>query len=295
MFAIFRSLPTALRGMAFVMAAAVLSLTSIAADEPATKANDQKILLETFRKEFVAITPGKDVFPEEFHFGPPNEPTAVKVKLKRNFEISKYETYQSVYESVMGQNPSEWKGPRLAVDTASFDQAEEFCAKVTELMRDAKLIKANQIVRLPTEVEWEYCAKAGTSTVYSFGNDPQGPGDEKSQASVLGEYGWYSVNSKGKNPSVGELKPNPWGLFDLHGNFWEMCGDEWSETFPDVAAEPHQHYRKSTEKLVANAIRGGCWRDHYTMLRSSARTSSLAFQGANWVGFRCVLIDEEPK
>lgn len=290
-----RSLLSLLQMSIFVVGAAGLSQTQLVADEPTSTPNDQATLLETFRKEFVAITPGMNKFPAEFQFGPSNEPSAVKVTLNRNFEISKYETYQSIYESVMGQNPSRWKSPRNAVETVSYDQAMEFCAKATELMRAAKLINANEIIRLPTEIEWEYCAKAGTSTVYSFGDDPRAPDDAKSQASILNEYGWYSWNSKGKNPAVGDLKPNPWGLYDFHGNYWEICGDEWTDSLAEVAAEPHKYYRKTNEKIVLSAIRGGCWRDHYSMLRSAARTTTLTMQTRNWIGFRCVLIKESTK
>ena len=101
-------------------------------------------------------------------------------------------------------------------------------------MRAAKLIKPNQIVRLPTEVEWEYCARAGTSSVYSFCDKARAEDDAESRASILNEYGWYSLNSKGQNPAVGELKPNPWGLFDVHGYVWELCGDEWTNSLAAV-------------------------------------------------------------
>lgn len=265
---------------------------AVNADDPAKEVADQKTLLETFRKEFLAITPGKNKFPDEFKFGPPDDPSAVTVKLTESFEISKYETYQSVFQSVMERNPSRWKGPRNPVDSVSWDECLEFCRKATQLMRDAKLIEPTQVVRLPTEVEWEYCAKAGTSTVYSFGNDPRSADDVDSKASVLNDYGWYSWNSKGKNPAVGVLKPNPWGLFDVHGYVWELCLDEYSETLASVAKEPHVPFRKSDRPVLA-AMRGGSWGDEYTMLRTTARTSSLAFEGKDYVGFRCVLSPEK--
>ena len=123
-------------------------------------ANDSKQLelITTFRTEMIAITPGKGEFPAH-------------AQLKQPFHIAAYEVPQNLWASVMGSNPSRWKGERNSVERLTFEDARTFCSKLTRLLREAKLINANQVVRLPYEDEWEYCAAADTKTAYSFGDD----------------------------------------------------------------------------------------------------------------------------
>jgi len=97
----------------------------------------------------------------------------------------------------------------------------EFCSKATELLRKAELIKPDQAIRLPSEAEWEYAARAGSKSVYSFGDD----------AKTLGDYAWSTHNAAGNDPAVGAKRPNAWGLFDVHGYLWEWCADNWHEGF----------------------------------------------------------------
>ena len=117
----------------------------------------------------------------------------------------------------MGTNPSLWTGARNSVEMLSFDEAVRFCQKATELMRAANLINENQVIRLPSEAEWEYVARAGTTTAYSFGDE----------VAKLDEYGWHTGNASGNDPPVGAKKPNEWGLYDVHGYLWEWCSDQW--------------------------------------------------------------------
>ena len=94
--------------------------------------------------------------------------------IKDKFEIAKYEVPQALYEAVMGNNPSKWKGPRNSVEMMSWTDANEFCRKITVALRETKLISEHETIRLPTEAEWEYCSRAGTATRYSFGDEPGG-------------------------------------------------------------------------------------------------------------------------
>ncbi len=268
-----------------------LSLQAL--DESAKVDSEVSKLLQTFRDEFVAIKPGTKSFPESFRFGAADDKLAVDVKLLKPFEISKYEMYQSLYEAVMGNNPSRWKGSRNSVEQLSYADAGEFCKKVTILLRAAKLIEANQSVRLPTEVEWEYCARAGTTTRYSFGDEAQNKGDVENLATLLDPFAWHTGNAAGNDPEVGVLKPNPWGLYDVHGYLWELCEGDWSDSVKDVAADPHTPYRNIDAAAAMAVMRGGSWKDKYTALTSSSRSKFLKTTGRDdAVGFRCVLIQD---
>ena len=264
-----------------------------AVDESAKVDSEVSKLLQTFRDEFVAIKPGTKTFPDQFRFGAADDKLAMDVKPTQPFGISKYEMYQSLYEAVMGNNPSRWKGSRNSVEQVSHEECVEFCRKVTALLREAKLIEANQSVRLPTEVEWEYCARARTTTSYSFGDDARDANDVENQATLLDPYAWHTGNAAGNDPEVGALKPNQWGLYDVHGYLWELCADDWSDSLADVAADPHAPYLKTDGNSVLVAMRGGSWKDKYTRLTSSSRSKFLKTTGRDdAVGFRCVLIQD---
>jgi formylglycine-generating enzyme required for sulfatase activity len=129
--------------------------------------------------------------------------------------------------------------------------------------------KTGQFYRLPTEAEWEYACRAGTTTTYFFGND----------AAQLKEYAWFEANSDFKYQKVGKKKPNPWGLFDMHGNVAEWCLDQYApdyyQQFKDKVAE--NPWNKST-KPYPQVVRGGSWDDTPEALRSAGRR----FSGKEW-------------
>ena len=249
---------------------------------PAADPNEKQLeLLKTFRDEFVAISPGTGKFPAEFKMGrsaggDANERPVHTVRLEHAFSVARYEVPQNLWQAVMGSNPSKWKGARNSVEMLSFDEAEEFCQRVTDQMRGAKLIEADEVVRLPSEAEWEYFARAGTTTVYSFGDD----------LGQLNKYAWHTGNAAGNDPPVGAKAPNPWGLYDIHGYLWEWCSDAWHV---DYRGAPGDGQPRRAEGSGRGVLRGGSWKDEAAELTSSNRRAAQANLRDDAVGLRCVL------
>ena len=250
----------------------------------------QRQLLKTFVDEFVEITPGKGRFPDSFEMGssdgPASERPAMKITFKHNFSIAKYEVPQNLYEAVMGNNPSRWTGPRNSVEMFDFATAKRFCEIITQQLRKEKLLAEDDEVRLPTEAEWEYCCRAGSKTQYSFGAEAQKEGDAGKKASLLDPFGWHTGNAAGNDPPVGALKPNAWGLYDMHGYLWEFVADDWHDSHQGAPADGSA--RRSKGQKTTPVVRGGSWMETFDLLTSSARRTVPAdFKRAD-LGFRCV-------
>lgn len=247
-------------------------------------------LLKTFSSEFVSITPGKGKFPESFKMGsatgPADEQPLHSVTFKYDFAIAKYEVPQNLYEGVMGKNPSVWGGPRNSVEMVSWQDAVRFCFEATKQMRQAGLIKENEEIRLPTEAEWEYCCRAGTKTAYSFGDMATAENDNQNKASLLDPYGWHTGNAAGNDPPVGALKPNAWGLYDMHGYLWEYTADAWHHNYKEAPADGSGW--DTDKRYVQRVIRSGSWRERYELLRSSTRWAVPDHVRSDAIGFRCV-------
>ncbi|MGE5192737.1 MAG: formylglycine-generating enzyme family protein [Deltaproteobacteria bacterium] len=282
-----QSLPlTALLGSTIMVSLAGGGPNGLAAD----KASPQTLkLLKAFSDEFVAITPGEKDFPASFVMGtekgPASEQPAHKVVMRGSFSIARYEVPQNLYETVTGQNPSKWKGPRNSAEMFSFKEAQEFCEKITGLLREANLLAADEEIRLPTEAEWEYCCRAGTTSAYSFGDSAVKAGDAGNKASLLDEYGWHTGNAAGNDPPVGAKKPNPWGLYDMHGYLWEFVSDAWHENY---SGAPGDGSSWTGDEKSRRVIRGGSWKDRHDALRSAARRRIEPDAKDDAIGLRCV-------
>ena len=236
---------------------------------------DLKQLLKTFHKEFVLIEPGKKKFPSELVAVNPKTKKETKLKLTTPLYVAKYEVPQNLWREIMGSNPSRWKGERNSVEMFTYAEAIQFCQKVTELLRKEKLIAADQIVRLPTELEWEYFAAAGTQTKYYFGDDVK----------VLDDHAWHTGNAAGNDPPVGVKKPNPWGLYDVHGYLWEFTIDSWSGDEPLVELKSTDWPPKKSKPI----LKSGSWKDAAPKLETRFRLEVDPKLKDDAVGLRCVL------
>jgi formylglycine-generating enzyme required for sulfatase activity len=179
--------------------------------------------------------------------------TPHQVTLTQPFELGIYEVTQEQYEAVMGTNPSNSKGPQNPVETVSWDEAVEFCRKLSAMPEEKK---AGYVYRLPAEAEWEYACRAGTTTTYSFGDSD----------SELGDYVWYEDNSRNTTHPVGQKKPNPWGLYDMHGNVFEWCQD-WDGDYPSGSVTDPTRPVSGKYRV----LRGGSFVDHSSSVRSATR------------------------
>lgn len=133
-----------------------------------------------------------------------------KVSIAQSYYISKYEVTQKQWVEIMGNNPSFYKGDNNPVECVSWNDVQEFVSRLNENEGTDKY-------RLPSEAEWEYACRAGTTSKYYYGNNPMN----------LDEYAWYSDNSASQTHPVGQKKPNAWGLYDMHGNVQELVQDKW--------------------------------------------------------------------
>ena len=239
-------------------------------------------ILQRFAAEFVALTPGAGKYPASFVMGSgasADEQPTHKVTLGYHFAMARYEVTQELYHVVIGKNPSKWKGLRNAVEVVSWAEANEFCEKATKALREAKLLTDKERIRLPSEAEWEYACRAGTTTAWSHG----------AALEELGKFCWYKANSKGFDPPVGAKQANPWGLFDMHGYNWEWVEDDWQPAYQDAPADGSARRVQGAKDRV---IRGGSWNDSADAARSSARHHVPAETRNDKIGFRCAKVSQ---
>jgi formylglycine-generating enzyme required for sulfatase activity len=195
---------------------------------------------------------------------------------------------QDLYQKIMGTNPSRWKGGTNPVEQLRWSDAAKFCNKRSEAeglqpCYDVQTLKCNfdaNGYRLPTEAEWEYACRAGTTTAYFFGDSP----------AKLGDYAWFQKNAGGHTRPVGQKKPNPWGLFDMTGNVWEWCNDFYKVDYYQESPRENPRGPNETGKMV---LRGGAFKFSDENCRSGYRynespgSADVCF-GYDIYGFRCV-------
>ena len=166
--------------------------------------------------EFVWIAPGTFTMGIPPFEGGPNDGrgTQRETTISRGFWLGRFEITQAQWEGVMGDNPSHFSGRAdLPVDSVSWVDLQAFIGALNAAAGDS-------LFRLPTEAEWEYAARSGTTTTWAFGDDE----------GLVGDYAWYGENSDLQTHPVGTRRPNPWGLYDMYGNLWEWVQD-WHSDF----------------------------------------------------------------
>jgi formylglycine-generating enzyme required for sulfatase activity len=191
------------------------------------------------------------------------------VTLTQGFWMGDHEVTQQDYQELIGSNPSSFKGSNLPVESVSWNDAVEYCKKLTERERSAGRITAQQAYRLPTEAEWEYAARAESVETR--------PGE-------LGPIAWWFGNSDSQTHVVKQKVANAWGLHDMLGNVWEWCSDVyWA--YPTVSViDP-----TGPSSGPLRVSRGGSWNENTKNVRSAGRLRDIPTSRGSDLGFRCVL------
>ena len=223
---------------------------------------EKKTVTNSIDMKFALISEGEFMMgSEDFDWSKPVH----TVKIRTPFYLGIYPVTQREWNAIMGNNPSKFNGNDLPVERVSWNEVQDFIKKLNEKEGTNKY-------RLPTEAEWEYAARAGTTTQYSFGDDD----------SKLGEYAWYYEKSDKTHP-VGKKKANQWGLYDMHGNVWEWVQDEWHDNYKSAPADGSAW----EDGVSANRVnRGGSWYHDAKNCRSAARSRYDPGSRYHDLGFR---------
>ena len=230
-----------------------------------------------------------------------------RVQLTKPFWMGRHEITQREYEAITGSNPSCFKGERLPVETVSWHDATAFCEKLTAREREAERLPNGYVYRLPTEAEWEYCCRAGTTTLYCFG-DEEGKlyryGNYRDRSCDLPDHETKAYERKdvhhddgySRTAPVGSFLPNPWGLYDMHGNIHEWCWD-WLADYggvdivdpigPDVGSA--RVVDTGSVEGPAKVYRSGGWNMYAPSARSANRAGYPSAVHGGTLGFRVVL------
>ena len=226
-----------------------------------------EILPNNVRLEMVAIPSGELMMGSNEQN---NEQPIHHVKIQ-SFYMSKYPITQAQYEAVMGKNTSRFKGNNRPVEQVTWHNAVEFCYRLSQ--------QTGKTYQLPSESRWEYACRAGSTTKYHFG-------DNENQ---LGYYAWYGSNSSKQTHPVGQKEPNQYGLYDMHGNVWEWCADDWHNNYEGAPTDGSVWYDGNSNY---SPLRGGSWANLPDYCSSTFRDSSIGNRrvniGSNVVGLRIV-------
>ena len=243
--------------------------SELSAEHTVTLPNNVELKLVRISKgSFVAGSPGS-----ESGRAPGAAERQRNVNIANDFYIGVYEVTQDQYQAVTGQNPSRFKAANLPVERVSWDNAMMFCEKLNV----GGYAPAGWKFALPSSGQWEYACRAGTKTPFFWGKTLDG-----SRANCNGTQP-YGTTRKGaylkKTSPVGSYDPNPWGIYDMHGNVWEWCNDSSS-------------VNRKGRRIQAREIRGGSWGTGAVQCRAASRLSINLKSAKMTIGFRVVLVKE---
>jgi predicted Zn finger-like uncharacterized protein len=270
-------------------------------DATSPPAGDQRILANAIGMDLVLIPAG------DFYMGSnrkgdiaasEDETPRHAVKIPRTFRLAVTKTTQGQFEQVLGRDPSTYTGGTNPVERVTYFDAVEFCNKLSEKEgrtpcyrlagisreKDGSIVKADvepipdgSGYRLPSEAEWEYCARAGTTTRFWYGESMQ----------QLYDHAWFDTNSR-RPSSVAQKKANPWGLYDMGGLLAEWCDDVWHENYEKAPVDGSAWRLGGDQGL--RVVRGGSWRSSGASCRCAARSHSKLGNQFGICGFRVVLV-----
>ena len=222
-----------------------------------------------------------------------------KVTLRQGYWLFDTPCTQALWMAVMGENPSEFKSPDRPVEQVSFESVKTFLSQINGMIPGLMLC-------LPSEAQWEYACRAGTETALYTGDIVI---KEERNAPALDPIAWYGGNSgeafeleegydssdwpekqyphkKAGTHPVGHKDPNAWGLYDMLGNVWEWCEDEWHDSYEGAPSED-QAWISSGDVGVRRVVRGGSWDDYARSVRAAYRDHKQAGERDIFLGFRC--------
>ena len=243
-------------------------------------ANSKKASVKTFtlpnniKLEMVRVEPGSFTMSKQDGENYDSEVEHTKT-LTKPFYIGKYEVTQAQYQAVMGKNPSSFKGDNRPVENVTWYEAMEFCEKMN------KYAPPGWKFTLPTETQWEFAARGGNKS----------RGYKYSGSNTLGDVAWYWDNSGRTTHEVGGKAPNELGLYDMSGNVYEWCLDNYQKDSSNTKSEFTRAYRDSDGSL--RVYRGGCWGSDARFCRSAYRNYNDPDVRSNDIGFRLALVPAE--
>ncbi len=203
-----------------------------------------------------------------------------EVTLTQGFYLGMYEVTQAQWEAVMGSKPTDGHAASIygvGDDHPVFIVSWNECQTFVEYLNGMGI----GVFRLPTEAEWEYACRAGTETRFSFG-DALECSDSSSYCTLMDEYMWWDGNDNNQSEEVGSKLPNPWGLYDMHGNLSEWCSDWWE----DPSSRGPQVDPQGPSSGLGRVIRGGNWAGDASYNRSASRYSDTPYTHSAGFGFR---------
>jgi formylglycine-generating enzyme required for sulfatase activity len=249
----------------------VLANPNVGAVAPKGMRSFTEIIALNVRMEMHAIPGGEFLMGAPEKRGYADESPQHRVTLSPFF-IGKYPITQAQWRAVMRTNPSHFNGNNHPVDSITWDEAIEFCRRLS--------YATSRNYRLPTEAEWEFACRAGTTSLYNYGDEEE----------LVMQYAWCLPNSSNHTHPVGEKKPNGWGLYDMHGNVWEWCQDWYGGDYYQYSPNVNP---VGPAKGTSRVLRGGSWYSLPNYCRSAGRSNHQPELRDPLVGFR-VVCDGKP-